>query len=133
LAAGSISHSGSHHSFDMKKDMGGLWRKMPITAGSWMISTAALCGVPFFSGFFSKDEIIDNAHNNGYTFFYYVGLVGAAMTAAYMTRATYLTFFGQPRGAAAGEHHDEHGDAHADAHDAHAADHGHDAHDDHHD
>ena len=131
LAAGSISHSGSHHSFDMKKDMGGLWRKMPITAGTWMISTAALCGIPFFSGFFSKDEIIDNAHNNGYNLFYYVGLIGAAMTAAYMTRATYLTFFGTPRGAAAGEHHDDaHGDAHAhDAHDAHGhGDHGHDDH-----
>ena len=136
LAAGSISHSGSHHSFDMKKDMGGLWRKMPITAGSWMISTAALCGVPFFSGFFSKDEIIDNAHNNGYTFFYYVGLVGAAMTAAYMTRATYLTFFGTARGAAAGEHHDEHEAhdtaAHHDDHDADHGAHGADHHDDHH-
>ena len=56
------------------------------------------------------------------------------MTAAYMTRATYLTFFGTARGAAAGEHHDEHGDAHADdhaddhGHDAHADDHGHDDH-----
>ncbi|MEK9937643.1 MAG: hypothetical protein VW552_02830, partial [Ilumatobacter sp.] len=54
--------------------------------------------------------------------------------AAYMTRATYLTFFGTARGAAAGEHHDEHGDAHADdhaddhGHDAHADDHGHDDH-----
>ena len=133
LAAGSVSHSGSHHSFDMKKDMGGLWRKMPVTAGTWMISTAALCGIPFFSGFFSKDEIIDNAHNNGYDVFYYVGLAGAFMTAAYMTRATYLTFFGKARGAAAGEHHDEHATGH-DAHDAHGhdaqdhGDHGHDAH-----
>jgi len=54
------------------------------------------------------------------------------MTAAYMTRATYLTFFGKARGAAAGEHHDDHADDHADDH---GADHGHDAHghDDHHD
>ena len=134
LAAGSISHSGSHHSFDMKKDMGGLARKMPVTATTWMISTAALCGIPFFSGFFSKDEIIDNASHNGYQFFYWVGLIGAAMTAAYMTRATYLTFFGEARGAAAGEHHDEHATDHADDH-GHAAhdDHGHnDAHNDHH-
>jgi NADH-quinone oxidoreductase subunit L len=72
----------------------------------------------------------------GYTIFMWVGLLGAFMTAAYMTRATYLTFFGAPRGAAAGEHHDEHDahghDAHGDhdAHDAHAVhdDHGHDAH-----
>jgi NADH-quinone oxidoreductase subunit L len=131
LCAGSVSHSGSHHSFDMKKDMGGLAKKMPITATAWILSTLALCGVPFFSGFFSKDEIIDNAHYQGYTIFWIVGLVGAFMTTAYMTRATYLTFFGVARGAAAGEHHDEHADAHA-AHDDHAVDvhaaHGHDAH-----
>ncbi len=66
LCAGSVSHSGSHHSFDMKKDMGGLYKKMPITAWTWILATAALCGVPFFSGFFSKDEIIDNADHNGY-------------------------------------------------------------------
>ena len=134
LCAGSVAHSGSHHSFDMKKDMGGLAKKMPITATAWILSTLALCGVPFFSGFFSKDEIIDNAHYQGYTIFWIVGLVGAFMTTAYMTRATYLTFFGTARGAAAGEHHDEHADAHAthDAHDDHAVDahaaHGHDTH-----
>ncbi len=108
LCAGSISHTASHHSFDMKKDMGGLLRRMPITAGAWMVSTLALCGVPFFSGFFSKDEIIDNADHNGYKVFFVIGLIGAFMTTAYMTRATYLTFFGTARGAAAGEsHHDE--------------------------
>ncbi|MFM8852368.1 MAG: NADH-quinone oxidoreductase subunit L, partial [Acidimicrobiaceae bacterium] len=79
-----------------------------------------------FSGFFSKDEIIDNVGNNGYNTFMIVGLVGAFMTAAYMTRATYLTFFGEPRGASAGhsshEPHDAHGlhDTHGD-HDAHAS------------
>ena len=123
LCAGSVAHSGSHHSFEMKKDMGGLARKMPITAACWIISTMALCGVPFFSGFFSKDEIIDNAHNNGYKVFWIIGLVGAFMTTAYMTRATYLTFFGTARGAAAGVHHD---DSHAVAHDVHDT---HDAHD----
>ncbi len=60
LGAGSISHSASHHSFDMKKDMGGLRKFMPITYTTWIISTLALCGVFPFSGFFSKDEIIDN-------------------------------------------------------------------------
>jgi NADH-quinone oxidoreductase subunit L len=131
LAAGSISHSASHHSFDMKKDMGGLRKFMPITFTTWIISTLALCGVFPFSGFFSKDEIIDNVGYSGYTLFMVIGLVGAFLTAAYMTRATYLTFFGSPRGAAAGEHHDEgHGhDAH-DSHDAHDA-HGHNAHDAH--
>ena len=129
LAAGSVSHSGSHHSFDMKKDMGGLAKKMPITATTWIISTLALAGVFPLAGFFSKDEIIDNVGHNGYQAFMIVGLSGAFLTAAYMTRATYLTFFGEARGAAAGEHHDEHA-AHDD-HDAHT-DHGaHGAHDDH--
>ena len=135
LGAGSISHSASHHSFDMKKDMGGLRKFMPITFSTWIVSTLALCGVFPFSGFFSKDEIIDNVGYAGYNFFMIVGLFGAFLTAAYMTRATYLTFFGEPRGAAAGEHHEDEHDAHAshddhghDAHDSHAA---HDAHDDH--
>ncbi|MEO7397011.1 MAG: NADH-quinone oxidoreductase subunit L, partial [Ilumatobacteraceae bacterium] len=102
LCAGSVSHSGSHHSFDMRKDMGGLARKMPITAACWILSAFALAGVPFFSGFFSKDEIIDYAENNGYQVFFLIGVIGAFLTTAYMTRATYLTFFGTPRGAAAG-------------------------------
>ena len=127
LCAGSVAHTGSHHSFDMKKDMGGLRRKMPITFVTWILATAALCGVPFFSGFFSKDEIIDSAGHFHYGVFMIVGLVGAFMTTAYMTRATYLTFYGEPRGAAA---HFVHGDAHhepahAGAHDSHDA---HDAH-----
>ncbi len=125
LCAGSVSHSGSHHSFDMKRDMGGLARKMPWTAACWIISTAALAGVPFLSGFFSKDEIIDNADHNGYRVFFVIGLIGAFMTVAYMTRATYLTFFGSPRGAAAGEHHDEHDDAHAEEHELETAGAGH--------
>ena len=130
LGAGSISHSSSHHSFEMKKDMGGLRKFMPITFGTWIISTLALCGVFPFSGFFSKDEIIDNVGHNGYNVFMIVGLAGAFLTAAYMTRATYLTFFGQPRGASAGEHHEEEShNAHA-THDDHA-DHGHDTHDAH--
>jgi len=133
LGAGSISHSASHHSFDMKKDMGGLRKHMPITFTTWIISTLALCGVFPFSGFFSKDEIIDNVGYAGYNTFMIVGLVGAFLTAAYMTRATYLTFFGEARGAAAGEHHDEHHDAHDshDSHDAHDAHVSHDAHDSH--
>ena len=125
LCAGSIAHTGSHHSFDMKTDMGGLRKKMPVTFITWIISTAALCGLPFLSGFFSKDEIIDSAEHNHYTVFFVIGLIGAFMTTAYMTRATYLTFFGKARGGAAhfvgGDHHDDHDDAHA-------ADHGHDAH-----
>jgi NADH-quinone oxidoreductase subunit L len=111
LAAGSISHSGSHHSFDMKKDMGGLRKHMPITFGAWCVSTLALTGVIPFAGFWSKDEIIDNVGANGYTFLFWMSLFGASLTAMYMTRATYLTFFGEARGAAAG-HHGDHDNEH---------------------
>jgi len=132
LCAGSVAHTGSHHSFDMKKDMGGLRKKMPVTFWTWIISTAALCGLPFVSGFFSKDEIIDSAKHNDYKVFWIIGLAGAFMTTAYMTRATYLTFFGKARGGAAhfvGDAHDE-GHAHDEASDeGHADDHAHaDAH-----
>jgi NADH-quinone oxidoreductase subunit L len=101
LCAGSVSHSGSHHSFDMKRDMGGLAKKMPITATCWIICSFALAGIFPFAGFFSKDEIIDNVGHNGYEVFMVIALIGAFLTAAYTARATYLTFFGEPRGAAA--------------------------------
>jgi NADH-quinone oxidoreductase subunit L len=117
LCAGSVSHSGSHHSFDMKRDMGGLAKKMPITAGAWIVSGLALAGVFPLAGFFSKDEIIDNVGHTGYTFFMWIALGGAFLTAAYTTRATYLTFFGEPRGAAAGEMHPIHSEHTGDAHD----------------
>jgi len=98
LGAGSISHSGSHHSFDMKKDMGGLRRYMPVTFWTFMIGTAALTGFPLLAGFWSKDEILTAAGQGGFFFFEIVGLVGAVMTAAYMGRCVYLTFFGEYRG-----------------------------------
>jgi NADH-quinone oxidoreductase subunit L len=102
LCAGSISHSGSHHSFDMKTSMGGLRKFMPITFVCWIIGTLALAGIFPLAGFWSKDEILANAEYADYFWFFVVGLVGAFMTAAYMTRATYLTFFGRFRGA---DHH----------------------------
>jgi NADH-quinone oxidoreductase subunit L len=117
LCAGSVSHSGSHHSFDMKRDMGGLAKKMPITATAWIVSGLALAGIFPLAGFFSKDEIIDNVGHTGYTLFMWIALAGAFLTAAYTTRATYLTFFGEPRGAAAGETHPIHAEHTGDAHD----------------
>jgi NADH-quinone oxidoreductase subunit L len=98
LGAGSVSHSGSHHSFDMKNDMGGLRKFMPVTFWTFMIGTAALCGIFPFAGFWSKDEILVTAGASGFDAFLVVGLVGAFLTAAYMTRCVYLTFFGEYRG-----------------------------------
>jgi NADH-quinone oxidoreductase subunit L len=105
LGAGSVSHSGSHHSFDMR-EMGGLRKHMPITFVTFLIGTGALMGLFPLSGFWSKDEIIATAGYNGYTTFMIVGLVGAFLTAAYMTRCVYMTFFGEYRGPAGGVAHD---------------------------
>jgi NADH-quinone oxidoreductase subunit L len=98
LGAGSVSHSGSHHSFDMKSDMGGLRKYMPITFVTFVIGSLALAGIFPLAGFWSKDEILVTAGDAGFTAFLVVGLVGAFLTAAYMTRCVYLTFFGEFRG-----------------------------------
>jgi len=105
LGSGSVSHA-CHHSFDMKADMGGLRKYMPKTFATFMVSSLALAGIFPLSGFWSKDEIlvgtggvfgIDKA-NGSYHLMMIMGLVTAALTAAYMTRCVYLTFFGEYRG-----------------------------------
>jgi NADH-quinone oxidoreductase subunit L len=88
----------------MIDDMGGLKDKMPWTFRTFFVATLALTGFPLLAGFWSKDEILLGAGENGYQAFMIVGLVGAFMTAAYMFRCIYLTFFGEPRGAAAHHH-----------------------------
>jgi NADH-quinone oxidoreductase subunit L len=98
LGAGSVSHSGAHHSFDMKQDMGGLRHHMPVTFVTFVIGSLALAGIFPLAGFWSKDEILATADQAGFELFLVVGLVGAFMTAAYMTRCVYLTFFGEYRG-----------------------------------
>jgi NADH-quinone oxidoreductase subunit L len=116
LGAGSVSHSGAHHSFDMKKDMGGLRKYMPQTFTTFVIGSLALAGIFPLAGFWSKDEILVTAGKSGYTFFMVVGLAGAFMTAAYMTRCIYLTFYGEYRGNASHPADDAHGHP---AHDTH--------------
>jgi NADH-quinone oxidoreductase subunit L len=96
LGAGSVGHA--VHSFDMKKEMGGLKEPMPQTYRTFLIGSAALAGFPLLAGFWSKDEILLGASKNGYPIFFWVGVIGAFMTAAYMVRCVYLTFFGQFRG-----------------------------------
>ncbi len=125
LGAGSVSHSGSHHSFDMKKDMGGLRKFMPITFWTFIVGTLALVGFFPFAGFWSKDEIIANADAHGFVWFMVIGFAGAFLTAAYMTRCIYLTFFGEYRGGHALEGELEH-DAHVTAHEV-EVEHAHDA------
>ncbi|MXW42232.1 MAG: NADH-quinone oxidoreductase subunit L [Acidimicrobiia bacterium] len=106
LGSGSVSHA--VHSFDMKKDMGGLRQHMPHTYRTFLMGTLALAGLPIFSGFWSKDEILVGTGgwglfggtdgNGAYTLMLAMGMVTAALTGAYMTRVVYLTFFGEYRG-----------------------------------
>ncbi len=110
LGSGSVAHS--VHSFDMKEHMGGMKKFMPKTYVTFVICTGALIGLFPLAGFWSKDEILAGASQLGgdgsYTAFLIVGIIGALMTAAYMTRCVYLTFHGEPRGHAADAEHPPH-------------------------
>ena len=100
LGAGSVIHA-MHHEQDMR-NMGGLRKKLPITFATMLIATIAISGIPPFSGFFSKDEIL--AHVYEYDKFMWVlGVFGAMLTAFYMFRMLFLTFFNTHRGS----HHAE--------------------------
>jgi len=102
LGAGSVIHA-MHHEQDITK-MGGLKSKLPITHITFLLGCLAIAGVPPFSGFFSKDEILMAAYNAN-PIFYYVGMGGALLTAFYMFRLYSLTFLGNFRGTA---HQQEH-------------------------
>lgn len=98
LAAGSVI-LGMHHEQDMRK-MGGLWRKMPITWFTFLIGSLALCAIPPFAGFYSKDTIIEAAKLSeipGGTYAYYCVITGAMVTAIYSFRSFFMTFHGKPR------------------------------------
>ena len=140
LAAGSVI-IGMHHEQDMRK-MGGLAKYMPITAVTCWIGALALVGTPFFSGFYSKDlliEAVGEAHRPFAEYAHFCVMAGVFVTSFYTFRMIFLTFHGKPRWqeSAAHEHHaeddhaphDEHAATHPDIH----ADHAHEAHgDDHH-
>ncbi len=95
LGSGSVIH-GMHEEQDIMK-MGGLKKYMPITYRTFLIGTLAISGIPFLSGFFSKDEILWMAFLNGSPVLWSVGVVAAFTTAFYMWRVTTLTFDGQER------------------------------------
>jgi NADH-quinone oxidoreductase subunit L len=112
LAAGSVI-IGMHHEQDMRK-MGGLARYMPITAVTCWIGGLALVATPFFSGFYSKDAIIEAvgaSHRWGATYAYWCVLLGAYVTSLYTFRLLFMTFHGEERfrhgQAAHGAAHDQ--------------------------
>jgi NADH-quinone oxidoreductase subunit L len=131
LGAGSVIIA-MHHEQDMRY-MGGLRKYMPITWITMWVGSLALCGVPFFSGFYSKDAIIEavgESHRWGANYAYFCVLAGAFVTALYTFRQMYLTFHGKERFVVVHDHGHGHGhDAHADHDDhhhvSHKDDHGH--------
>jgi NADH-quinone oxidoreductase subunit L len=99
LGSGSVIHA--VHSQDIQ-EMGGLRKKMPITFWTFIIATLAIAGVPFFSGFYSKDMILAAAlefgmRNPAHYIIFFGALFTAGLTAFYMFRMVILTFFGTPR------------------------------------
>jgi NADH-quinone oxidoreductase subunit L len=97
LGAGSVMHALSGE-LDMRK-MGALRKKIPYTFWTFFIATLAIAGIPGLSGFFSKDEILWQAFSSphGYWLLWAVAALAAGMTAFYMFRALFMTFFGESR------------------------------------
>ena len=105
LGAGSIMHALSGE-LDMRK-MGGLRKKIPVTFWTFFIATLAIAGIPGLSGFFSKDEILWQAFSSshGHFLLWLVAAIAAGMTAFYMFRALFMTFWGECRADDHVKHH----------------------------
>ena len=95
LGSGSVIH-GLGNEQDMRK-MGGLRRKMPVTFWTMLVAGGALAALPPLAGFWSKDEIVSAAFVSGHFLLYAVGITTAVLTAFYVTRALWMTFYGEPR------------------------------------
>ncbi|MNE08002.1 NADH-quinone oxidoreductase subunit L [compost metagenome] len=108
LGSGSVIHAMSDEQ-DIRK-MGGLRKKIPITHFTFLIGTLAISGIPLLSGFYSKDEIIGHAFES-HKFVYLALMFSSALTAIYMFRLYFVTFFGTFRGTHEQEHHVHEGPA----------------------
>ncbi len=114
LGSGAVIHALAGQQ-DMRY-MGGLRRELPLTYWTFLIATLAISGVPGFSGFFSKDEILYRTYTSGHFWMWLLAVVTAFLTATYMFRVVFLTFFGErqeaeavgPSGHAAAPPHEAH-------------------------
>ena len=102
LGAGSVIHA-MHHEQDIR-NMGGLKKKLPVTHITFLAGCIAIAGIPPFSGFFSKDEILAAAWAVN-PVYWILGVIGAMMTAYYMFRLYSTTFLGKFRGTSEQQHH----------------------------
>ena len=128
LGSGAVIHA-LHGQQDMRY-MGGLKNKLPITFWTFLIGTIAIAGIPPFAGFFSKDEILWKTYSHGHYVLWGLAVLAAFLTATYMFRLLYMTFYGESRAhlapasaeASAGKPADDHG--HGTAHHAPSTKHG---------
>ena len=123
LGSGAVIHA-LHGEQDIR-NMGGLRKYLPITYWTFLIGSLAIAGVPFLSGFFSKDEILYETFHEGHTILWLVGAITSFLTATYMFRLVFLTFHGKRRHDAPAPGHPEaeesashHGGADSHLHDA---------------
>ena len=98
LGSGSVIHAVGDEQ-DMN-NMGGLWRRIPVTHWTMLVGTLAIAGIPPLAGFFSKDEVLGESFKLGFAWVWAIGIVVAAMTAFYMWRLMGKTFYGPPSGHA---------------------------------
>ena len=94
LGAGSVIHGSGKQDI---REMGGLGKKMKITMFTFLIACLAIAGIPPFSGFYSKEEVLSAAFNSGHMLIYWTGTITAFMTAFYMFRLFFMTFTGTTR------------------------------------
>ncbi len=105
LGSGAVIHALAGEQ-DIRK-MGGLRGQLPVTYWTFLAGTLAIAGVPLFSGFFSKDEILYKTWTGGFPVLWVVGVLTALLTAVYMFRLVFLTFHGEPAGAEQGARIDQ--------------------------
>jgi NADH-quinone oxidoreductase subunit L len=98
LGSGLVIHALANEQ-DIRR-MGGLWKKMPFAYWVMLIGVLSICGIPGFSGFFSKDEVIYGALQRGHPWLEAIGIVTAGITAYYMFRLLFVAFLGEYRGEA---------------------------------
>ena len=109
LGSGAVIHA-LHGEQDIR-NMGGLRKALPITFWTFVIASVAIAGVPGFAGFFSKDEILFETFAAGHWILWTIGILTSLLTATYMFRLVFLTFFGPPSPAASARQALSHGDA----------------------
>ena len=124
LGSGAVIHA-LHGEQDIR-NMGGLRKELPITFWTFVIGAVAIAGIPPLAGFFSKDEILFETYVEGHQILWVVGMITAVLTATYMFRLVFLTFWGERRQEAPAAQ-DSHGHATAPSHGHGSSSHLHDA------